>query len=484
MRQRFEKNPDLFTIPISAIKFHSNCRDEAPKLLKGLQAIFMDEQLNESIFLLLSNKINNKRVTLIKSGRTGMGLWEILVLCVMRQGLNANYDRIHYLANSDTIMRSIMGIECESNLAIDRKQYGLTTIKDNVALLDEQTLNEINAIVVGYGHRLLKKKEETLQVKADSFPVGANVHFPTDMNLLWDASRKCIDTAQWISTQQQTKGWRKANSWKTAIKRIFRISSKTNSSGGKYKEERTQNVVSQYIDLCHRLSLKVTSLLAQKQQHTNLSVLAKHLELEYYHKMLIKHIDLVDRRILQSEVIPSSEKLYSIFETHAEWLTKGKKYTPVEIGHNVLIATDQFNFIIYHQVLEKQTDSGVTQELATTLVNRFPNQIESLSLDKGFYSKANKEFVQNLIPKAIMPKKGKTNQAEKQEEAVSAFKKLRNAHSAVESNINQLEHNGLGRCPDRGIENFKRYATASVLAYNIHKLGEHLDKRKRLKKVA
>jgi|AntAceMinimDraft_5_1070358.scaffolds.fasta_scaffold04598_3 hypothetical protein len=158
MRSKFDKNLDLFTIPISSARFHNNCRDEAPKLLKGLQAIFIDNQLNESIFLLLSDKVNPKRDALIKSGRKGMGLWEILVLCVMRQGLSTNYDRIHYLANSDTIMRTIMGIESESNLAVDRKQYGLTTIKDNVALLDEQTLNQINDIVVGYGHRLLKKR--------------------------------------------------------------------------------------------------------------------------------------------------------------------------------------------------------------------------------------------------------------------------------------------------------------------------------------
>jgi len=85
-----------------------------------------------------------------------MGLWEILVLGVMRQGLNANYDRIHYLSNSDLIMRTIMGIETVSHL--NRKQYGLTTIKDNLALLDEQTIEDINAIVIGYGHRLFKKK--------------------------------------------------------------------------------------------------------------------------------------------------------------------------------------------------------------------------------------------------------------------------------------------------------------------------------------
>lgn len=75
MRTKFEKNPDFFTIPIASARFHSNCRDEAPKLLKSLQAIFMNNQLNRSIFSLLSDAINSKREALIKSGRKGMGMW-------------------------------------------------------------------------------------------------------------------------------------------------------------------------------------------------------------------------------------------------------------------------------------------------------------------------------------------------------------------------------------------------------------------------
>ena len=43
-----------------------------------------------------------------------------------------------------------------------------------------------------------------------------------------------------------------------------------------------------------------------------------------------------------------------------------------------------------------------------------------------------------------MPKKGKRNKEETQKERDPQFVKLRHAHSAVESNINQLEHNGLG----------------------------------------
>lgn len=483
MRTKFERNPDLFTLPISSAEFPNNCRDEAPKLLKGLQAIFMNEELNRAVFSLLSERINPQQDKLVKSGRKGMGLWEILVLGVMRQGLNANYDRIHYLANADMPMRTVMGIETESRL--NKKEYGLTTIKDNLALLDEQTIQDINDLVVDFGHSLLKKKEETpLRVKADSFPVGANVHFPTDMNLLWDSARKCIDISEWFREHENITGWRKSASWKREIKSIFRASSKASSSGGPNKEIRLQNVVFNYLQLCEKLKTKVDSLLTLSTCWTTPVAFGQHLQLAYYHQMLCKHIDLVDRRILQGEVIPSSEKLYSIFETHSEWLSKGKKFNPVEIGHNVLIATDQFNFIIYHQVLEKQTDVQLTQHVATRLVDKFPKLIESISFDKGFYSKQNKEFVEKIIPKTIMPKKGKRNQEETQQEHQPEFIKLRNAHSAVESNINQLEHNGLGRCPDRGIKNFKRYAALSVLSYNLHKIGENITSKQILKKAA
>ncbi len=487
MRTKFERNPDLFTIPISSAQFHKNTRDEAPKLLKGLQEIFMNDELNAEVFSLLSKSINPKQEKLVKSGRKGMGLWAILVIGVMRQGLNTNYDRIHHFANNDVLMRTIMGIESESNLDQNRKQYGLTTIKDNLALLDEQTINEINQIVIKHGHALLKKKEETLRVKADSFPVGAFVHFPTDMNLLWDSARKSIDVCEWLRDEENLKGWRKSKLWKRRIKSLFRASSKASSSGGKNKEQRVQRIVSDYLAICRKLALKVSLVLNKAAQcfSTPLS-LAKIIELKYYYEMLLKHIDLLERRIIKAEVIPSGEKLYSIFETHAEWLSKGKKFNPVEIGHNVLIATDQFNFIIHHKVMHGQADALITQQVASTLSLKYPGQINSLSFDKGFYSLKNKLFVESLIPNTIMPKKGKRNKAETIREHDPEFVKLRNAHSAVESNINQLEHNGLGRCPDKGKENFNRYASLSVLAYNLHKLAEHLEKTKKqaLKKAA
>jgi hypothetical protein len=63
---------------------------------------------------------------------------------------------------------------------------------------------------------------------------------------------------------------------------------------------------------------------------------------------------------------------------------------------------------------------------------------------------------------------------EKEQESHPDFKKTRHQHSAVESNINEPEHKGLDRCPDKGYAHFKRYVGLGVCAYNLHKIGAEL----------
>lgn len=42
-----------------------------------------------------------------------------------------------------------------------------------------------------------------------------------------------------------------------------------------------------------------------------------------------------------------------------------------------------------------------------------------------------------------------------------------------------LEHHGLNRCMDKGMRGFKRCVALSVLAYNLHLLGNTLIAKKR-----
>jgi len=52
---------------------------------------------------------------------------------------------------------------------------------------------------------------------------------------------------------------------------------------------------------------------------------------------------------------------------------------------------------------------------------------------------------------------GKEERAETQRESAKKFGALRQQHSAVESEINSLEHHGLNRCLDVGLPGYLRY---------------------------
>lgn len=128
--------------------------------------------------------------------------------------------------------------------------------------------------------------------------------------------------------------------------------------------------------------------------------------------------------------------------------------------------------------MEHEADSKAVLDIACDVVDRY--KIQSWSFDKGFWHPVNKELLSGYVDRVVMPKKGKRNRQEQAEEQEKPFKRLRNKHSAVESNINELEHRGLNRCPDRGYSHFKRYVSLGICAYNLHKIGAKLLKQSQI----
>ena len=472
MRQRFEIQYTIGLPQIADIKLPTNSRDELAPTLAGLQHIFITPELNEQAFAIMEKKIPVGGDNFI--GRAGMSLWEILVLAVCRLALNANYDRMHDMANHHDLIRSMMQVST-NNFTGERPRYGLQTIKDNLMLLDEETVMEINELVVESAHSLVLKKNEQLRIKSDTFVLETNVHFPTDYNLLWDSARKSLNIMKLCSVKYDFDGWRKVHSWKSEIKDLSRSLGKACAGKAANKDKQIATAAKQYLTKAKALEKKINESLEDNwvkiASNPLLGIMIEN-ELAFFMSMLYKHIDLVDRRLLKKEIIPSSEKIYSIFELYTEWKSKGKSNKPVELGLNVLISSDQYGFILHSKVVEKQSDNQLVIAVVDQLMAKY--KIQSWSFDKGFYSKENKALLQTEIPTVIMPKKGKLNAAEKEEESTKKFKKLRHAHSAVESNINSLEHHGLDRCPDKGIHRLKTYVSLAVLSYNLHKLGKIL----------
>ena len=152
MRKQFEPQLSLGATPIEQIIFNPKSRDDIPQILRGLQYIWSKTEVRDQVLSVIEEHLS-KDVS-FETGRPGMDLWMLLVLGCLRVGLNCDYDRLHELANEHKTVRAMLGHGGWG----DEFEYQLQTLKDNVALLTPEMLDQINTLVVKAGHNLLKKK--------------------------------------------------------------------------------------------------------------------------------------------------------------------------------------------------------------------------------------------------------------------------------------------------------------------------------------
>jgi hypothetical protein len=479
-----KQQTELGELPIGSIFLDPKSRDDIPKLLVGLQYIYTNLCLREEVFSILQEIIpqhaDGKKAS-NSLGRPGMDQWKILVLGVVRLGLDADYDRLQELANQHRTLRQMLG-HADWH---DHHSYELQTLKDNLRLFTPEILERINSVVVRAGHNLLKKSaDDVLKGRCDSFVVETDVHFPTDINLLLDAVRKIIEFCAQISDNLALPGWRQSKHNLRQFKKLYRKIQQLKRSTS--KDESIREIRMQEIRDAHEDYLTAALGYLDRATRTRAEVLAAAAaslldvvslsELDGYMAHAERQMSQIRRRVLEGEVIPHGEKVFSIFEPHTEWIVKGKAGVPVELGVRVCILEDQHRFILHHQVMQKQTDDQVAVSMVDQSQASFPN-LRVVSFDKGFHSPANREALEERLELVALPKKGRHSDADREREADPAFIKARRKHSAVESAINGLECFGLDMCPDHGIAGFKRYVGLAILARNIHRLGVVIRER-------
>ena len=480
MRKNIQEQMILGTVDIAEIKFDYRCRDEIPKLLIGLQQIYITPELLKKVFNILV-KIIPDGVSK-KEGRPGMDLWRILVLGTLKLNCNWNYDKLHDIANNHKTIRLMLGLgEMEDEIT-----FPLNTLKDNVSLLTPQALDKINEEVVKYSHTLvLKKKEKNLRGQCDSFVVKTNVHYPTDINLLYDAMRKIIVLAGRLCKKYNIKGWRQGKYIVKKIKRnLWRLQNlkrENNRDEGK-KERKLQRAHKEYINEADQYLNRAKEHINRLQDViTNEKELKTLVLMNQYVIDAERQIHQIDQRVVQGQKIPHAEKVFSIFERHTEWICKGKAGVSQELGVKVCIIRDQYGFILNHEVMEKKQDVEIAVSFIEKTQKKY-NNLNSCGFDKGFWSKENKEQLEKILETVIMPKKGRPTKLEIAIEAEDVYSRGKREHAAVESSISALDNHGLDLCRDKKNNGFKRYVSLAVLARNIQMMG-HIIQQRELKKI-
>jgi hypothetical protein len=480
MRTVFPPQLQIGQVDIARIPIDITSRDDIPMILLGLQHIYATEPLRERVFKILEEVIPYKSAeaqgipvaVASNKGRPGMDQWVILVLGTLRLGLNADYDRIQELANQHRTLRLMLG----QGLFDEDKIYHLQTLKDNLKLFTPAIMARINAEVIQSGYELLDEAIHTLiRGRCDSFVLKTDVHFPTDISLLYDAIRTLIRVCVHWSNDYELPGWRQHQYNLSQFKRFYRKIQKLRRSNS--RNETKKQARETLIREAHQAYIELAQVYLDRVSGSYELLLNTHkipetllLELKTFSQHAERQIDPIERRVIKHEVIPHDEKVFSLFQGHTEWISKGKAGVPVELGLRVCIMEDSHGFILHHQVMQKETDDKVAVSMVKDTQDKFP-AFKACSFDKGFHSLDNQRLLNEKLDQVVLPKKGKLSKADKEREYADEFVQARKQHSAVESAINALQVHGLDKCLDHGVDGFERYAALAVLSRNIQKVG-------------
>ena len=467
MRNSSPQQGRLDCVPVALVELNLECRHEIIPILAALQAIYKDAELLEKILDLVKRDVN--RDTTSDRGREGLSYWEIVVLAAVRLGCNSNYDQLQDLAENHHKLRHIMGIgDWET-----QRSFSWKRIRDNICLLSPETISEISHLIVAKGHQMEPSAAKT--VRADSFVVETNIHYPTESSLIYDGIRKVLELCSRIAVDSDLAGWRQ---WKHWLKQVRKLHLSISRASASKAEDKKKSVATMYLELMKKavkILDRADELLNERESLSPLSLgLAD--DLRVYVERTRQVGNTAYRRVVLKEEVPNKDKLFSIFEPHTQLYRRGKANQENQFGRLVLVFEDGAGFIAHHYLMSREErDPDVAVSQTKVIQDRLNGAIDSLSLDRGFDSPTAYEELAAIVPNVCLLKRSPGAFAKQLKEGSDSFLAARQSHSGVESAIGSLQAgNGLKRSRDRTEQGFERYISLAILGRNLHVLGKML----------
>lgn len=473
MRKAFSTQGRFDCSSVEQVNLNFGCRDEIVPILAALQHVFANTKLRRSITSLVARDVNSASRRDV--GRQGFDDWQIVVLAAVRLGCNLDYDKLQDLGENHRALRGILGVGDWDNST----SFNWRRIRNTLCILKPSTIEKINHLIVANGQQLYEGARE--KVRADSFVVETNIHYPAESSLIWDGVRKIVPLCVKLSAELGVPGWRQSRHLTKRIKECVRVISQISSS-------RSSKVKATLPGAYERLLYRVKSVIERAESlqaeaakcGSNRQVLLRSQELQGWIELTNQVCGTAYRRTVLGESVPNSEKLFSLFEKHTQLYRRGKARTPNQFGRMIIVFEDAAGFISHYHLMHRDAqDRDVIVAQTRQAQKRLKGEMMVASFDRGFYSPENEEQLSEIISCPCIPPNHPNQYAERLASASLQFRRARQRHPGIESAIGALQSgNGLKRCRDRSEPGLERYIGLAILGRNLHILGKLLIARR------
>lgn len=343
-----------------------------------------------------------------------------------------------------------------------------TTLQKAVGSIKSETWEKVHDVLVQLAKK--KKVEKGQYLRADTTVVETNIHYPTDARLLWDGIRVLTRTMERIRQQLPLFDFGFANRTRCSKKLCYQITLVKGPKADKQRRKlyrRLIKVANEVFDIACRCKFNAPD-------SDDLIVDGILNQLERFLPSMATAIVQCERRILNGEKVPASDKIVSLFEEHTDIICRGKSDSPTEFGHKVNFATGKSGLLTQYEVLRGNPGDN---ELLSGMLKKHKEQYgkapSKLSADRRYFSADNEaEAYRQGVKQVSICKPGYRSETRRKTEKTRWFKKLQKFRAGIEGIISGLMRGlGLKRCSWKGFKSFKSYVGLSVVTFNLRKIA-------------
>ncbi len=335
-----------------------------------------------------------------------------------------------------------------------------SVLQKTISRIQAATWERINQRLLGDAKR--EKVELGKKIRIDSTVTETTIHAPTDSSLLWDSVRVMVRLLAEAKAMSGAAAIDFRNHRRLAKKRARAIVY-TRGKGKKARLYRdllkaTTNTLAYLEQAKITVALTLSASLQAEQWHA---------QVEHYKPLIKQVIEQAQRRVLQGEKVPVSEKIFSIFETHTDMIIKGSR--DIQYGHKLNLSSGKSGLIL--DVVIEAGNPADTDRLLPMLdrhIEHYAAAPRQLAVDGGYASKANLDAAKALGVEDVAFHKKRGLSIEAMVKSQWVYRQLRNFRAGIEAAISCLKRAyGLSRCTWKGLTHFKSFVWSSVVAHNL-----------------
>ena len=373
---------------------------------------------------------------------------QIVRAAIYKEMKGYDYRELEYAQSDSRICATFIKLD-------ERTPFCFQTFQKYISRISEDTLHKVLVEIVKIA--IVEGFEDISKIRQDSTVVKSNIHYPTNNSLVWDCIHESHRLLSHLKEEVGTLSF--IDFTKSAKTTYFKI------NVNKSNDKQVELFKKQLITFTKAIN-QVSNIVKKKFDILSLKVFILVTELEELLPLMEKVYSMTNRKQILGESVPNDQKLFSIYELHADIIVKGGR--EVQFGHKVNLATGKTNLIIDCVIpAGNPSDTSLFNPTINRVIDNYGITPRDSSADGGYACQASLDHckskgIVNIVFNKVT--KSLTNVAS----SLNMETRLKKWRSGIEAAISNIKRGfDLRVCNWKGFKHFKAKVMWSVLAYNI-----------------